>query len=74
MQEQVNNFSQRKHKLDEGMTHLKKQVETQIRDKKEHVIERIQQQSAKFEKAYETQVAEDIKTLKTIGELEYNFQ
>lgn len=74
MQDQVLGFTQRKAKLDQSIQELKQQVTGTLSQQKEDINARLSDQRFQFETAYRVSVEEDIKSLKSLGDLQYNFE
>lgn len=56
------------------MQGLNKQIDTRMSEQKTVILERVQEKRDQYERAYEAQVDTDIKQLKSIGELQHNYQ
>ena len=74
MREVVRQFEKRRSELDTKRGNLHKQVETRLRQEKETILIKVANERGTFEQAYQKQLDDDVKELKYIGELEYNFE
>ena len=74
MREVVRQFEKRRSELDTKRGNLHKQVETRLRQEKETILIKVANERSTFEQAYQKQLDDDVKELKYIGELEYNFE
>ena len=60
--------------MDEKRQALHEKVDTRLRQEKESILKTVGDKRLTFENAYQSQLNEDVKELKYIGELEYNFE
>ena len=73
MKEKLANFEHRKIALQSKLVALSASIDKKLSHNKTNMVERIDRQKKKFEDTFREQVDADVKELKQMGELEYNF-
>ena len=73
MKEKLANFEHRKIALQSKLVALSASIDKKLSHNKTNMLDKIDKQKKKFEDTFREHVDSDVKELKQIGELEYNF-
>ena len=74
MKERLATFEQRKFALQSKLAALSAAIDKKLTFNKQNMLESIQKQKKQFEETFREHLDADVKELKHIGELEYNFE
>ena len=74
MKEKLAGFEQRKISLQSKLVALSAAIDTKLSYNKQNMLERIDRQKQQFENTFRDHIDADVKELKHIGELQYNFE
>lgn len=74
MKEKLSNFEHRKTALQSKMVMLSAAIDKKLSHNKVNMLEKIDKQKKKFESTFREHVDADVKELKQMGEIEYNFK
>ena len=74
MKERLSNFEQRKLALQSKLSALSAAIDTKLTYNKSQMLDKIENEKCKFEDTFRSHVDSDVKELKHIGQLEYNFE
>ena len=73
MRDRIKQFEQRQQKLEVKAKEIRSQIDGNLIQQKQELVVKVSQQESEFSLAYHSQIEEDVRELKYIGELEYNF-